>query len=164
MEDEISEQKIKTDLDWIASYFLRKSKSATEVGLFEFGIDDRRFDCIIVIGSQQKIRGYEFKVNRADYFNDIRKGKWKKYLPYCNTFSFVCPKGLINTNEVPEGIGLLWVTTVNEHYGYKDRKTDWPKGIWKKMPRFLGKIPEDKFRRIILTLLSRVKYRKDDFF
>lgn len=154
----------KESLNLIASYFLRKSKSSTEVGLFEFGIDSCRFDCIIVIGSQQKIRGYEFKVSRADYFADLKRGKWQKYLRYCNTFSFVCPKGLIDKNEVPPEVGLLWITTVNEYYGYTDRTHDFPKGLWIKRPHFLGKIPEDIFRRIILVLLSRVKYRKDEFF
>lgn len=154
----------KEDLDLLASYFLRKGKSATEVGLFEFGIDSRRFDCIIVIGSQQRIRGYEFKVDRSDFLKEIKTGKWKQYLSYCHTFSFVCPKGLIKKSEVPSKVGLLWITTVNEYYGYTDRTHDFPKGLWIKRPHFLGEIPENKFRRIILVLLSRVKYRKDDFF
>jgi len=154
----------KEQISLIASYFLQKSKSSTEVGLFEFGIDSCRFDCIIVLGNKQIIRGYEFKVSRADYFHDIRTGKWKHYLRYCNTFSFVCPKGMIAKDEVPKSAGLLWITTINEHYGYVNRKYDFPKGIWIKRPRFLGKIPDDIFRRVILVLLSRVKYRKDEFF
>lgn len=160
----IRDKMSKSDLDLLASYFLQKGKRSTEVGLFEFGIDSCRFDCIIVIGSQQKIRGYEFKVNRSDFLKEIKTEKWKKYLSYCHTFSFVCPKGLIKKNEVPASVGLLEITTVNEYYGYTDRKHDFPKGIWRKLPRFLGEIPEDKFRRIILVLLSRVKYRKDEFF
>jgi len=144
----------KENLDLITSYFLRKGKSATEVGLFEFGMDFCRFDCLIVIGNRQRIRGYEFKVDRSDFLKEIKTGKWKQYLEYCHTFSFVCPKGLIKKSEVPSKVGLLWVTKVNE----------FPTGLWIKRPHFLGKIPEDKFRRILLVLLSRVKYRKDDFF
>jgi len=154
----------KENLDLIASYFLRKGKSGTEIGLFEFGIDYRRFDCMIFVGNEAKIRGYEFKVDRQDFLNEIKTGKWKNYLPYCHTFSFVCPKGLIDKSEVPSKVGLLWITTVNEHYGYTDRDYDSAHGIWIKMPHFLGEIPEDKFRRIVLVLISRIKFRKDDFF
>ena len=148
----------------MSSYFKDKGDRTTEVGLFEFGIDDVcRFDCIVFSGAHQRIKGYEFKVNRADFLNEIKTGKWKRYLGYCHTLSFVCPKGLIDKSEVPPKIGLLWMTTVNEHYGY-DRSWDNPKPLWKKYPKFLGEIPEDKFQRITLTLISRVKYRKDDFF
>lgn len=95
--------------------------------------------------------------------NEIRTEKWKIYLKYCHTFSFVCPKGLIDKSEIPPKVGLLWVTTINEEYGY-DRDWDTPHPLWKKYPKFLGEIPADKFQRIVLTLINRVKYRKDEFF
>jgi len=91
----------KESLGLIASYFLKKGKSGTEIGLFEFGIDHRRFDCMIFVGNEAKIRGYEFKVDRQDFLNEIKTEKWKRYLSYCNTFSFVCPKGLIKKSEAP---------------------------------------------------------------
>ena len=148
----------------LISYFTDKAKRTNEIGLFEFGIDNKcRFDCIVFNGIHQRIKGYEFKINRSDFLNEIKIEKWKRYLKYCHTFSFVCPKGLINKNEIPQKIGLLWITTVNEYYGY-DRNWDRPHGLWIKYPKFLGKIPEDRFQRIILTLIGRVKYRKEDFF
>ena len=153
-----------TGINLLASYFIDKAKRTNDIGLFEFGIDDKcRFDCIIFNGMHRKIKGYEFKINRSDFLTEIRTGKWKRYLTYCHTFSFVCPKGLIDKNEVPSKIGLLWITTANEYYGY-DRDWDRPKGLWIKYPKFLGEISEDRFQKIALTLIGRVKYRKDDFF
>ena len=154
----------KEGLNLIASYFLRKWVGTTDIGLFEFGIDGCRFDCVLFNGHRQRIRGFEFKVSRADFLHEIRTGKWKRYLSYCHTFSFVCPKGLIDKSEIPPKVGLLWITTVNEHYGYTDRKYDFPKGLWIKRPHFLGEIPEIEFRKIVLVLIGRIKYRKDDFF
>lgn len=152
-------------INLLASYFKDKGKRITEVGLFEFGIDDKcRFDCIVFSGAHQRIKGYEFKINRSDFLNEIRTEKWKIYLKYCHTFSFVCPKGLIDKSEVPSKAGLLWVTTWGEYYGYNDERKNKPKGLWVKLPKYLGEIPENRFQRIVLTLISRVKYRKDEFF
>lgn len=50
--------------------------------------------------------GYEIKVSRADFMGDE---KWRGYLAYCNEFYFVCPSGLIQPEELPDGIGLLWL-------------------------------------------------------
>lgn len=51
------------------------------------------------------IMGYEIKVSRNDFLGD---DKWRGYLTYCNQFSFVCPKGLIELDELPEDIGLVY--------------------------------------------------------
>ncbi len=50
--------------------------------------------------------GYEVKVSRQDFLNDE---KWRGYLPYCNEFYFVCPSGLIQPDEIGDGIGLMWL-------------------------------------------------------
>jgi hypothetical protein len=47
---------------------------------------------------------YEIKVSRSDFLNDK---KWRNYLPYCNEFFFVAPKGLIQVAELPPEAGLL---------------------------------------------------------
>lgn len=52
------------------------------------------------------ISGYEVKVNRSDFVQD---NKWQAYLEMCNELYFVCPKGLIALNEVPEQCGLKYV-------------------------------------------------------
>ena len=51
--------------------------------------------------------GYEIKVSRSDFLGD---NKWQGYLQYCNEFYFVCPSGLIQPDEIGEGIGLLWAS------------------------------------------------------
>jgi len=152
------------EINLLASYFKNKGGRTNEVGLFEFGIDSCRFDCIVFNGVHKRIKGYEFKVSRADFLHEIKTRKWKNYLEYCHTFSFVCPKGLIDKIEVPSKVGLLWMTTWGEYYGYDDERKNRPKGLWVKLPKFLGEIPEKRFQRIVLTLISRVKYRKDEFF
>lgn len=49
--------------------------------------------------------GYEVKVTRADFLQDQ---KWPGYMAYCHRFAFVCPKGLIQKEELPEEVGLIW--------------------------------------------------------
>jgi len=52
--------------------------------------------------------GYEIKVSRSDFLQD---DKWREYLPLCNEFSFVAPKGIIQPEELPDGIGLIIVAS-----------------------------------------------------
>ena len=49
--------------------------------------------------------GYEIKVSRSDFVND---DKWRRYLPLCNAFYFVCPPKLIDATELPDDVGLMW--------------------------------------------------------
>ncbi|KHF33446.1 hypothetical protein CM49_04394 [Paenibacillus sp. P1XP2] len=51
------------------------------------------------------LTGYEVKVSRSDFMKDQ---KWPGYMAYCNKFSFVCPKGLIQKDELPEDVGLIY--------------------------------------------------------
>lgn len=51
------------------------------------------------------LTGYEVKVSRNDFMQD---NKWPGYLAYCNKFSFVCPTGLIQPEELPEEVGLIY--------------------------------------------------------
>jgi len=51
--------------------------------------------------------GYELKVSRSDF---LRDDKWYEYLPYCHELYFVCPRGLIAPEELPENVGLLWAS------------------------------------------------------
>jgi len=51
------------------------------------------------------VHGYEIKVSRSDF---VRDEKWRGYLPYCHRFSFVCPWGMIQLEELPDEVGLLW--------------------------------------------------------
>jgi hypothetical protein len=66
-----------------------------------------KFDALAVKKSWAKPRftGYEVKVSRSDFLNDQ---KWPGYLQYCHCFSFVCPKGLIQPEELADEVGLIW--------------------------------------------------------
>lgn len=51
--------------------------------------------------------GYEVKVSRSDFKQD---NKWHSYLPLCNQLYFICPKGMIEASEMPDGVGLKYCT------------------------------------------------------
>lgn len=55
--------------------------------------------------------GYEIKVDRQDFENDQ---KWVDYVPMCHEFYFVCPAGLIRSDDLPNNIGLIWVSTTDK--------------------------------------------------
>lgn len=57
--------------------------------------------------SKPLVTGYEVKVSRSDFMRD---DKWPGYMDYCNELYFVCPHGLIQPDELGEGVGLMWVT------------------------------------------------------
>jgi hypothetical protein len=51
---------------------------------------------------------HEVKATRADFFSDLRSGKWQNYRRFSCRVFFAVPEGLVQPNEVPEGCGL-WV-------------------------------------------------------
>ncbi len=51
--------------------------------------------------------GYEIKVSRQDFEQDE---KWMRYADLTHKFYFVCPAGLIREEDLPKGIGLMWVS------------------------------------------------------
>lgn len=55
--------------------------------------------------SKPKMTGYEIKVSRSDFLQD---DKWPNYLPLCHELYFVCPAKLIQPEEVPDKVGLIW--------------------------------------------------------
>ena len=64
--------------------------------------------------------GYEIKVSRQDFVADQ---KWPSYLPLCHELYFVCPAGLIKAVDLPQGIGLIWVSVNGERLYIKIRAT-----------------------------------------
>lgn len=76
--------------------------------------------------------GYEIKVSRGDFLQD---DKWPNYLGLCNQLYFVCPTGLIQPPEVPEGVGLMWVAKTGTRL-YTKRKAPYreveiPESLWR---------------------------------
>lgn len=68
-----------------------------------------RLDAWVMLRSWAKWKtiGYEIKIDRNDF---LRDEKWPNYLELCHELSFVCPQGLIDPAELPEGVGLLWAS------------------------------------------------------
>lgn len=57
--------------------------------------------------SNPRSDGYEIKVDRGDF---LRDEKWEGYREFCTHFWFVCPHGVIAKEELPWGVGLVYVT------------------------------------------------------
>lgn len=76
--------------------------------------------------------GYEIKVSRSDFLHD---DKWPNYLGLCNQLYFVCPTGLIEPPEVPEGVGLMWTSKNGARLYTKckapHREVDIPDSLWR---------------------------------
>ncbi|ASS76839.1 hypothetical protein CIG75_19090 [Tumebacillus algifaecis] len=66
-----------------------------------------KFDALAIKKSwtQPCITGYEVKVDRQDF---LRDEKWPGYMKHCHRFSFVCPHGLIQPEELPDDVGLIY--------------------------------------------------------
>lgn len=48
--------------------------------------------------------GYEIKVSRSDW---LRDQKFADYFPLCHLLSVVAPRGVVELEELPKGVGLL---------------------------------------------------------
>lgn len=150
-------------MDLLKEYFVRYLQTNINlVGLFEFGVEWKRFDLMILHASKQIFRGFEFKRTRADFLKDLRSGKWVDYLNYCNTFTWVCPKGLIHPDEIIAPAGLLWIDDKESSHCY-DQTYIWIKSYWKKRPKGM-EVSQETFNRIICLFVERIKFRKDDFY
>ena len=66
-----------------------------------------QFDGLAIYKSwtHPKIVGYEIKVSRSDF---LRDNKFYLYMPYVHELYFVVPTGLIDRNELPNEIGLIY--------------------------------------------------------
>ncbi len=141
--------------DDIKNYF--RGVKSTTTSLFEFGIHDSRFDLIRIDTWKQKIKGFEFKITKADFNADK---KWPNYLKYCHSLTFVCPEGLITIDDLPSHIGILYVRKWkhdidNAHWFYRGR--------WVRKPRN-QELSKDKYIEVISLLLNRTKWRWKEFF
>lgn len=95
--------------------------------------------------------GYEVKISRSDF---LRDQKWMKYLPYCNEFYWVAPKGIIQLNEVTPECGYIELTTGGARLLTKK------KAQWRDVS-----IPEDFYRYILMArtkITSTYGYRPDE--
>ncbi len=144
-----------------------------EVGLFEFGINGEdyysqcKFDAFMITPHRKIMKGFEFKVSRSDFLNDLKlkrrhwsnfpgdKPKWKYYLEYCNLFFWVCPEGLIRPEEVETPAGLIWIVGDPPLFHFQIKKR--PKRTTQNMDIELQ-------RRILFLFAARAKTRNGSYF
>lgn len=90
--------------------------------------------------------GYEIKVSRPDFLKD---DKWRAYLPLCNQFYFVCPRGLIMPTELAQEAGLYYLSNTGNRLL-----------VQKKAPHRDVEIPETVYRYILMcrTVVTRDRW------
>jgi len=98
--------------------------------------------------SKPLIVGYEIKVSRGDFLNDT---KWQGYMPYCNELYFVTPYAMVQPNEIPEGVGLMWVSKNGSTVRTK------VKAKWRPL------LPENINSLFTYVLMTRTKIVHSDF-
>jgi hypothetical protein len=101
---------------------LLEQRHSEDVFYTEVSIDygQRRMDAWAMKKSWSKplVTAYEVKVSRSDFINDH---KMQDYLPYCNEIYLVCPVGIADISEVPEGFGLLVVASTGNRLMMKKK-------------------------------------------
>lgn len=128
--------------------------------MFETGLHGNRFDLIRIDPRKRYIRIFEFKSNRRDFTSDK---KWKQYLDYCHTLTFVCPREIIQKDDLPAGIGLMWI------YKWRHKPSLIKSGAWMlesewiKRPR-RREVDVSIITDLALMLVYRTIWRKDDVF
>lgn len=50
---------------------------------------------------------FEVKVQRSDFLQDVKSGKYEKYLPHCNRLYFAVLEGVAKKEEIPDDVGLM---------------------------------------------------------
>lgn len=92
------------------------------------------------------VTGYEIKVSRSDF---VRDEKWRAYLPLCNQFYFVCPRGLIMPNELSPEAGLYYLSNTGNRLL-----------VQKKAAHRDLEIPETVYRYILMcrTVVTRDRW------
>lgn len=145
----------------IREYFRSYNNSGTFFSMFETGLDGNRFDLIRVDPYRQYIRIFEFKSSRRDFVSDK---KWQNYLKYCHTFTFVCPREAIKKEDLPSGIGLLWVykSRYKSQLGLNEAQW-WLQGEWARRPRKRD-VDKQILTQLAFMLLYRTIWRKEDVF
>lgn len=86
----------------------------TEVALGGSFSSEGRLDAAELITAKRYTvlyaRGFEIKASRSDLLQDLRKNKWRKYLPYTEQFYFVLREGIAKASEIPAECGVIIYT------------------------------------------------------
>ena len=120
------------------NFFLTEVKSGSTF----MGTANRILDALAIKKSwvNKCFTGYEIKVSRSDFKAD---NKMYTYLPLVHQLYLVCPKGLIQPEELPIEIGLIWYNPEKQTLVYK-----------KKTPRRNIEVDTDMLLYIIYSRLE----------
>ena len=109
----------------------------------EFTFGGKRIDALSINMRKKMVRGYEIKTSRADFMRDK---KFQTYSNFCDLLYLVCPENLIRRDEIPDGIGLIYVIE-SEFY------------IWKYVKRAKrNRVDEKIFYRILELEMPRLAF------
>lgn len=130
---------------------------AKEIGPYN---GDTRFDVFGIKRYTREIRIFEVKSCRQDFTSDK---KWKNYLPYCTHFAFVTPRGVINPDELPKGIGLVEFWN-EEHKNYKNEsywtlQYEYARGC----KRLQDKVDDEHYIPLLEGIIMRLMSECDEF-
>jgi hypothetical protein len=60
---------------------------------------------------------YEVKVSRSDFLGDLRREKWRRYLPHCHRFYFATLPNVAKKDDIPQEAG--WVVKGPKSWAYR---------------------------------------------
>jgi hypothetical protein len=120
----------------------------TEFSPYHSGL---RFDIFALNRYNKTSRIVEVKSCRADFVADK---KWKNYLPFATHFYFAAPKGVINPNELPAGIGLIETEVMkNGFLAYE----------YTKKCRKIHTLSNENYTKLIEGAFMRLKYELKEY-
>ncbi len=140
------------------NYIYRVVHMQHDIGIFEFGIGELRFDALLINARNRIVRGFEFKSCRGDFLSDK---KWFSYLGWCNRFYFICPPDAISKKDIEEkseGYGFMAGLIYVEPYAGDADRVNY--NIIKRASNM--PVPNDRYMQIMGTMLQKAKYRKDE--
>lgn len=85
---------------------------------------------------------FEVKISRPDFLSDIRKDKWRLYLPHCHRFYFAAIDGVCTKADMPEEAGLM----IRNDKGWYTAKA---------APRLQSDVPKDTLLSLIFARQRR---------
>ena len=107
----------------------------------------RRIDALVVRGDQRA--AIEIKVTHSDFLRET-DAKRRPWIPIVHRFVYVCPEGVIQPHEVPEGCGLQWVVEDPYNRGPRFRRLETKKRAT------INKNPEPVPNQLFVNLCYRV--------
>lgn len=94
---------------------------------------------------------YEVKVTRSDFLTDLKRGKYKKYLPHCNRLYFAIVGDIAKKDEIPNDIGLIKYTEKgwSTIKAAKKRDVDFDKNMLLALAFSNGRVYQQKRNNIV---------------